>query len=126
MKKLKKIKNTFPPELAKSSGVKIKVYFNGHMIGAGKIQLIQLIDLKGSISSAAKTMGMSTKRADKLLKSVEDAFAYPVFIKQKGNKGTIISTFGKELLDKYLNLCQDLTKESEDFITWAISKQTVK
>ena len=126
MKNLKKIKNTFPPELANGNGVKIKVYFNGHMIGAGKMQLIQLIDLKGSISSAAKTMGMSTKRADKLLKSVEDAFANPVVIKQKGNKGTIISSFGKELLDKYLNLCQDLSKESEDFITWAISKQTLK
>ena len=126
MKKLKKTKSTFPPELANSTGVKIKVYFNGHMIGAGKIQLIQLIDLKGSISSAAKTMGMSTKRADKLLKSVEDAFANPVIIKQKGNKGTIISSFGKELLDKYLNLCQDLSKESENFITWAISKQTLK
>ena len=126
MKKLKKTKSTFPPELANSNGVKIKVYFNGHMIGAGKMQLIQLINLKGSISSAAKTMGMSTKRADKLLKSVEDAFANPVVIKQKGNKGTIISSFGKELLDKYLNLCQDLSKESEDFITWAISKQTLK
>ena len=126
MKNLKKIKNTFPPELANGNGVKIKVYFNGHMIGAGKMQLIQLINLKGSISSAAKTMGMSPKRADKLLKSVEDAFANPVVIKQKGNKGTIISSFGKELLDKYLNLCQDLSKESEDFITWAISKQTLK
>ena len=126
MKKLKKTKSTFPPELANSNGVKIKVYFNGHMIGAGKMQLIQLINLKGSISSAAKTMGMSTKRADKLLKSVEDAFANPVVIKQKGNKGTIISSFGKELLDKYLNLCQDLSKESENFITWAISKQTLK
>ena len=126
MKKLKKTKSTFPPELANSNGVKIKVYFNGHMIGAGKMQLIQLINLKGSISSAAKTMGMSTKRADKLLKSLEEAFTDPVVIKQKGNKGTIISTFGKELLDKYLNLCQDLSKESENFITWAISKQTVK
>ena len=126
MKKSKKIINPFPPELANSSGVKIKVYFNGHMIGAGKMQLIQLINLKGSISSAAKTMGMSTKRADKLLKSVEDAFADPVVIKQKGNKGTIISAFGKELLDKYLNLCQGLSEESEDFITWAISKQTLK
>ena len=126
MKKLKKIINPFPPELANSNGVKIKVYFNGHMIGAGKMQLIQLINLKGSITSAAKTMGMSTKRADKLLKSVEDAFADRVVIKQKGNKGTIISTFGKELLNKYINLCQDLSKESEDFITWAISKQTLK
>jgi len=126
MHKSKKIRNNIPPELANSNGVKIKVYFNGHMIGAGKMELIHLINLKGSIRSAAKTMGMSTKRANKLLKSVEDAFADPVFIKQKGNKGTIISTFGKELLDKYLNLCHDLSKESEDFITWAISKQTVK
>ena len=126
MQKSKKIKNNIPPELANSNGVKIKVYFNGHMIGAGKMQLIQLINLKGSISSAAKTMGMSTKRANKLLKSIEDTFANPVVIKQKGNKGTTVSTFGKELLDKYLNLCQDLSKESEDFITWAISKQTVK
>ena len=126
MKKLKKIKNTFPPELENSNGVKIKIYFDGHMIGAGKMQLIQLINLKGSISSAAKTMGMSTKRANKLLKSIEDTFANTVVIKQKGNKGTIISPFGKELLHKYLNLCHDLSKESENFITWAISKQTRK
>ena len=126
MKKLKKIKNAFPPELENSNGVKIKIYFDGHMIGAGKMQLIQLINLKGSISSAAKTMGMSIKRANKLLKSIEDTFANTVVIKQKGNKGTTVSTFGKELLDKYLNLCQDLSKESEEFITWAISKQTRK
>jgi len=126
MHKSKKIRNNIPPELANSNGVKIKVYFNGHMIGAGKMELIHLINLKGSIRSAAKTMGMSTKRANKLLKSVEDAFAYPVVIKQKGNKGTIISMFGKELLYKYQNLCQHLSKESSDFITWAISKQTLK
>ena len=126
MKKLKKIKNAFPPELENINGVKIKIYFDGHMIGAGKMQLIQLINLKGSISSAAKTMGMSTKRANKLLKSIEDTFANTVVIKQKGNKGTTVSTFGKELLDKYLNLCQDLSKESEDFISLAISKQTRK
>ena len=126
MHKSKKIRNNIPPELANSNGVKIKVYFNGHMIGAGKMELIQLINLKGSIRSAAKTMGMSTKRANKLLKSVEDAFADPVVIKQKGNKGTIISMFGKELLYKYQNLCQHLSKESSDFITWAISKQTLK
>ena len=126
MQKSKKIKNNIPPELANINGVKIKVYFNGHMIGAGKMELIHLINLKGSIRSAAKTMGMSTKRANKLLKSVEDAFVDPVVIKQKGNKGTIISMFGKELLDKYLNLCQHLSKESNDFISWAISKQTLK
>ena len=126
MQKSKKIENNIQSELTNSNGVKIKVYFNGHMIGAGKMELIQLINLKGSIRSAAKTMGMSTKRANKLLKSVEDAFADPVVIKQKGNKGTIISMFGKELLYKYQNLCQHLSKESSDFITWAISKQTLK
>ena len=56
MKNLKKIKDTFPPELANSNGVKIKVYFNGHMIMPVNAT-DQLINLKGSISSAAKTMG---------------------------------------------------------------------
>ncbi len=63
MKKLKKIKNTFPPELVNCNGVKIKVYFNGHMIGAGKMQLIQLINLKGSISAAAKNNGYEYQKS---------------------------------------------------------------
>ena len=43
-----------------------------------------------------------------------------------GNKGTEITSFGKELLEKYLALCNHLSKESQEFITWTASKQTLK
>ena len=46
--------------------------------------------------------------------------------KKMGNKGTEITSFGKELLEKYLDLCNHLSKESEDFITWTASKQSLK
>ena len=68
-------------------------------------------------------MGMSTKRAKLLLKTIEEAFPTPILNKQKGNKGTLLTPFGKELLAKYLSLNQHLSKEAKDFIKWAASKQ---
>ena len=96
------------------------------MIGAGKMELFHLVAQKGSIRSAANVMGMSTKRANLLLKTIEEAFPIPILKKKIGNKGTEITSFGKELLEKYLDLCNHLSKESEDFITWTASKQTLK
>ena len=108
------------------NGVRVKVYVQGHMIGAGKMELFHLVAQKGSIRSAANVMGMSTKRANLLLKTIEEAFPIPILKKKMGNKGTEITSFGKELLEKYLDLCNHLSKESEDFITWTASKQTLK
>ena len=108
------------------NGVRVKVYVQGHMIGAGKMELFHLVAQKGSIRSAANVMGMSTKRANLLLKTIEEAFPIPILKKKMGNKGTEITSFGKELLEKYLDLCNHLSKESEDFITWTASKQSLK
>ena len=108
------------------NGIRIKVYIQGHMIGAGKMELFHLVAEKGSIRSAAKTMGMSSKRATLLLKTIEEAFPSPILEKQPGNKGTLVTSFGKELLKKYLVLSDHLTKESEEFVNWAASKQSVK
>ena len=43
--------------------------------------------------------------------------------KQKGNKGTLLTPFGKELLAKYLSLNKHLSEEAQEFIQWAASKQ---
>ena len=51
-------------------GIKIKVYIEGHMIGAGKMELFHLVFQKGSIRAAAKSMGMSEKKAGFLLKTI--------------------------------------------------------
>lgn len=120
--------SSLPPNLINENenGVRVKVYVQGHMIGAGKMELFHLVAQKGSIRSAANVMGMSTKRANLLLKTIEEAFPIPVLKKKMGNKGTEITSFGKELLEKYLDLCNHLSKESEDFITWTASKQSLK
>ena len=121
-------RSSLPPNLINENenGVRVKVYVQGHMIGAGKMELFHLVAQKGSIRSAANVLGMSTKRANLLLKTIEEAFPIPILKKKMGNKGTEITSFGKELLEKYLDLCKHLSKESEDFITWTASKQTLK
>ena len=121
-------RSSLPPNLINQNenGVRVKVYVQGHMIGAGKMELFHLVAQKGSIRSAANVMGMSTKRANLLLKTIEEAFPIPILKKKMGNKGTEITSFGKELLEKYLDLCKHLAKDSEDFITWTASKQTLK
>lgn len=121
-------RSSLPPRLVNENenGIRIKVYIQGHMIGAGKMELFHLVAEKGSIRSAAKAMGMSSKRATLLLKTIEEAFPNPILEKQPGNKGTLVTSFGKELLKKYLVLSDHLTKESEEFINWAAFKQSVK
>ena len=118
-------RSSLPPNLVKENenGIRIKVYIQGHMIGAGKMELFHLVHQKGSVRAAANFMGMSTKRAKLLLNTIEEAFPIPILEKQKGNKGTLLTSFGKELLAKYLNLNKHLSKEAGDFIKWAASKQ---
>lgn len=105
------------------NGVKVKVYLEGNMIGPGKMELLQLVAKTGSIRSASKVMGMSMKRANLLLKTIEDTFQTPILEKKMGNKGTKVSSFGKDLLEKYFNLCNHLSNESKEFISWASTKK---
>ena len=118
-------RSSLPPNLVKENenGIRIKVYIQGHMIGAGKMELFHLVHQKRSIRAAANYMGMSTKRAQFLLKTIEETFPTPILEKQKGNKGTLLTSFGKELLAKYLSLNKHLSKEADDFIKWVASKQ---
>ena len=118
-------RSSLPPNLVKENenGIRIKVYIQGHMIGAGKMELFHLVHQKGSIRAAANFMGMSARRAEFLLNTIEEAFPTPILEKQKGNKGTFLTSFGKELLAKYLSLNKHLSEEAEDFIKWVASKQ---
>ena len=121
----KMMNNYLKPRLMNSdeNGVRVKVYIAGHMIGAGKMELFNLVNKHGSINKAAKSMGMSFSRANMLLNTIQEAFDKPVFIKKPGNKGTQLTKFGLDLLNKYLKLCNHLTSESKKFITWAQSNQ---
>ena len=107
-------------------GIKIKVYIEGHMIGAGKMELFHLIFQKRSIRAAAKCMRMSEKKASFLLKTLEDIFPNPILEKKGGSLGTNLTPFGKELLENYLKLNDKLSLETRDFINWVKTKKSSK
>lgn len=85
--------------------VTLRLDFDGRrQLGHGKIRLLELIDVHGSISSAARAMGMSYRRAWLLSDAVNRMFAEPVFATKLGGKGggqAQLTDFGRSLVDLY-------------------------
>jgi hypothetical protein len=69
------------------------VFESGARIGPGKARLLENIRETGSISGAAREMGMSYKRAWVLLDSINRAFTEPVV---KAAPGMMRSAYGRQ------------------------------
>ncbi len=67
-------------------------------LGIGRITLLEKIQELGSISAAAKDMGMSYKKAWKLIDELNKMFDEPLVIKEQGGR----SGGGTRLTDKGL------------------------
>lgn len=73
-------------------------------IGPGKATLLGLIDDTGSISAAAREMGMSYRRAWTLVETMNTAFREPLVAAATGGKGgggASVTPFGHEVLRRY-------------------------
>lgn len=85
--------------------LKVSVIFDsGARIGPGKAKLLECVRDTGSISAAAREMGMSYKRAWLLLDSMNQAFVEPVVTGAAGGRrggGATLTRFGRALLDRY-------------------------
>jgi molybdate transport system regulatory protein len=85
--------------------VRISIVFeSGARIGPGKVKLLESIRDTGSISAAARDMGMSYKRAWMLLDSMNQAFTEPVTTAAPGGAGgggAVLTPFGVEVLERY-------------------------
>jgi molybdate transport system regulatory protein len=80
------------------------VFESGARIGSGKFRLLQSIHDSGSISGAAREMGMSYKRAWVLLDSINQAFTELVVLTSPGGVGgggARLTQFGLEVLARY-------------------------
>ncbi len=64
---------------AQEPGVRTKLFIADETIGLGKINLLASLDEAGSISAAARQMGMSYRRAWFLLDSMQSGFRNPLF-----------------------------------------------
>ncbi len=88
-------------------------------IGPGKADLLAAITDKGSISSAAKHMNMSYRRAWLLVDTMNRCFATPLVISSAGGKqggGAQLTALGLEVLKNYRALVSALEQTSEQYV----------
>jgi molybdate transport system regulatory protein len=80
-------------------------------VGPGKIELLEAILRHGSLSQAARSLGMSYRRAWLLIESLNSYFQEPVTQATTGGRGgggVTITRFGKSLIKSYHELSRDI------------------
>jgi molybdate transport system regulatory protein len=76
-------------------------------VGPGKVALLEAIERSGSISAAARAIGMSYRRAWVLVDELNASFTEPVTqssVGGAGGGGVEVTEFGRELVDAYRKL----------------------
>lgn len=93
------------PESGTSGAPRLRVLLGEAIaIGPGKAQLLEQIEATGSISAAARAMGMSYRRAWLLVDTMNQCFHEPLVETAAGGKGgggARVSPLGHEVLARY-------------------------
>jgi molybdate transport system regulatory protein len=77
---------------------------NGDRIGPGKIALLEAIRSTGSISGAARSLGMSYRRAWLLVEEVNESLREPAVTAETGGRrggGALVTPVGARIVDLY-------------------------
>jgi molybdate transport system regulatory protein len=86
-------------------GLTLRVLGVGHpAMGPGRAALLAHIARTGSITSAARAMGMSYRRAWQLVEAMNKSFAEPVVVTEVGGKrggGAVVTALGKRVVALY-------------------------
>lgn len=82
-------------------------------VGPGRADLMELIAETGSISEAAKRMGMSYKRAWVLVQALNEGFGAPLVEASRGGaaQGASLTSAGREVLERYRGM-QEATRRA--------------
>ena len=102
------------PGEAYSENIRARFWITGKhsgYIGVGRVELLEKIEQLGSMSQAAKSMGMSYKKAWKLIEELNVMYDEPLIIKAKGGKaggGSVLTVKGKSIIKKYKNVEQEI------------------
>ena len=111
--------------------IRIRIDFSdSSFVGPGKIDLLEAIRDSGSLSQAARDLGMSYRRAWLLIDSFKSAFREPVTLATTGGKGgggVALTSFGEGLVESYRALERDIAEIAARrlrTITAAVNPQT--
>ena len=88
---------------------------NGTRFGPGKAQLLGSIDQTGSISGAARLLGMSYPRALRLVNEMNSQFEKPLVEKFQGGAnrgGATLTDAGKDIYTLYMSIVRCSTKST--------------
>ena len=111
----------------RNPGVRTKLFVANETIGIGKIRLLQLVGETGSISAAARQMGMNYRRAWFLIDSMQSGFADPLLLTERGGKGrggASLTQLGTELINRYEAHSSLVANHSADILGWLRSVQS--
>ena len=91
-------------------------------LGPGKVALLEAVDKSGSITGAARLMGMSYRRAWKLIEAMNNDFKVPLIATSSGGRGgggALVTKAGFDALKRYRSMetkaGQAVEKEISDF-----------
>jgi molybdate transport system regulatory protein len=82
-------------------------------IGPGKVDLLEAIEATGSISGAARSLGMSYRRAWLLVDTMNRCFRTPVVQAETGGKhggGARLTRLGAEVIQHYRRIERDAAR----------------
>ena len=77
---------------------------DGHSIGPGKARLLEAVGESGSISAAARSMGMAYRHAWELIDDMNQCFRSPVVEATSGGRaggGAALTPFGDEVVRRF-------------------------
>ena len=115
-----------PPGLRRHPGLRTKIYVRDDMIGGGKVDLLARVAETGSITKAAKEMGMGYRRAWFLLETLQACFEAPLFETSRGGKrpgGTRVTELGRELIARFEAHVRDVDAAAAPFLEWMETHQ---
>lgn len=88
--------------------IKVQVYLDDEIaLGPGKRQLLELIEHHGSISAAARAMGVSYRRAWMMVDTMNRCFREPLVQAGKGGAhggGATLTPFGQAIRERFAAL----------------------
>jgi molybdate transport system regulatory protein len=90
------------------------------VIGAGRAELLKIIDEEHSLRKAASKLGISYKHAWLMLKKMNEALGEPAIITVRGgkNQGTFLTDLGRKLLEEYETGKQVIDETIGDETSW--------
>ncbi|MCE2492284.1 MAG: LysR family transcriptional regulator [Alphaproteobacteria bacterium] len=93
------------PRKLKKQRPQVRILFGSvYPLGPGKASLIEAVGRTGSISAAARELGMSYRRAWQLIDATNKYFRQPLVETATGGRGgggATVTSFGEEVLDRF-------------------------